>query len=185
VVYLGFLFLAAATFELYRERIPIHDGLGVAALAVCLGTLLLGGWFAIGYPLLVYVMVWAACRLPSRLHWIGRKNDYSYGIYIYGLVGQQVLASFGWNRWGYWPYLAMSVTLAWTAAFLSWHLVEKHFLRLKHWTPRRPARLFRARSEPATPSVSQPAPSPPAAIPVPPSRVSEPAASAAPALPVT
>ncbi|NUR60987.1 MAG: acyltransferase [Catenulispora sp.] len=143
VVYLGFLFLAAGAMELYKERIPIHDGLGVAALAICLGTLLFGGWFAIGYPVLAYVMVWAACRLPRRLHWVGRKNDYSYGIYIYGLVGQQVLASFGWNRWGYWPYLALSVSLAWTAAFLSWHLVEKHFLKLKNWTPARPVRPTR------------------------------------------
>ena len=143
VVYLGFLFLAAASVELYKERIPIHDSLGVAALAICLATLRFGGWFAIGYPVLVYVMVWAACRLPRHLHWVGRKNDYSYGIYIYGLVGQQVLASFGWNRWGYWPYLALSVGLAWAAAFLSWHLVEKHFLKLKNWTPELLARRLR------------------------------------------
>ncbi|MFD0630763.1 acyltransferase family protein [Catenulispora yoronensis] len=64
VVYLGFLFLAAASLELYRERIPIHDGLGIAALLICLGTLILGGWFAIGYPVLTYLIVWAACRLP-------------------------------------------------------------------------------------------------------------------------
>ena len=144
IVYLGFLFFAAGSLELYRDRVPIHDGLGLAALALSLGSLLLGGWFVIGYPAFVYSMVWAACRLPRWTHWVGRKNDYSYGIYIYGLVGQQVLASFGWNRWGYWPYLAMAVTAAWTAAILSWHLVEKHFLKLKHWTPQRPARWLRA-----------------------------------------
>lgn len=156
VVYLGFLFLAAASFELYKERVPIHDGLGLAALAVCLTTLLFGGWFAIGYPVLVYVIAWAACRLPRWLHWVGRKNDYSYGVYIYGLVGQQVLASFGWNRWGYWPYLALSMTLAWTAAFLSWHLVEKHFLKLKNWTPYRSARLSVV-PEPGTETAAAPA----------------------------
>ena len=140
LVYLGFLFFAAGSLELYRDRVPIHDGLGLAALALSLGSLLLGGWFVIGYPAFVYLMVWAACRLPRWTHWVGRKNDYSYGIYIYGLVGQQVLASLGWNRWGYWPYLAMAMAAAWTAAFLSWHLVEKHFLKLKHWTPQYPAR---------------------------------------------
>jgi len=144
VTYLGFLFFAAAALELYRERIPVHDGLGVAALVLSLGSLLFGGWFVIGYPAFIYLMVWAACRLPRWTHWVGRKNDYSYGIYIYGLLGQQVLASFGWTRWGYWPYLGMSMAAAWTAAFLSWHLVEKHFLRLKNWTPRRPARWARA-----------------------------------------
>jgi peptidoglycan/LPS O-acetylase OafA/YrhL len=143
IVYLGFLFFAAGSLELYRERVPIHDGLGLASLALSLGSLLLGGWFVIGYPAFVYLMVWAACRLPRWTHWVGRKNDYSYGIYIYGLVGQQVLASLGWNRWGYWPYLAMAIAAAWTAAFLSWHLVEKHFLKLKNWTPQYPARRLR------------------------------------------
>lgn len=143
VVYLGFLFFAAGSLELYRDRVPIHDGLGLASLALGLGSLLFGGWFVIGYPAFVYLMVWAACRLPRWTHWVGRKNDYSYGIYIYGLVGQQILASLGWNRWGYWPYLAMAVAAAWTAAFLSWHLVEKHFLKLKNWTPQYPARWLR------------------------------------------
>lgn len=146
VTYLGFLFLAAASFEMYRERIPIHDGLGLAALALSLGSLLLGGWFVIGYPAFVYLVIWAACRLPRWTHRVGQKNDYSYGVYIYGLLGQQTLATFEWNRWGYWPYLAMSVTAAYTAGFVSWHLVEKHFLKLKNWTPRLPARRRSARA---------------------------------------
>src|SRR5258706_3996157 len=43
VVYLGFLFLVGATVELYRERIPVHDALGVASAIVFLVTLHYGG----------------------------------------------------------------------------------------------------------------------------------------------
>ncbi|MEV0563274.1 acyltransferase [Dactylosporangium sp. NPDC050588] len=137
LMYLGFLFLAGAVMELYRDRVVIHDGAGFAALAALAGSLLFGGFFVIGFPALVYTLIWASVRLPAGLRWIGRRNDYSYGVYIYGFIGQQVFAGLGWNRWGYLPYIAMSLAAAFGAAALSWHLVERRVLALKDWTPRR------------------------------------------------
>ncbi|MEU7586596.1 acyltransferase [Micromonospora sp. NPDC049230] len=135
IVYLGFLFALGATFDLYRERVPISDVLGIGA-AVALGlSLLVGGFFVIGLPAFAYLLVWLSVRLPRQVHWVGRKNDYSYGIYIYGFIFQQLMASLGWNRWGYVPFAAMSVAVAFAAAFLSWKLVEQPALRLKDWTP--------------------------------------------------
>ncbi|MET7425101.1 acyltransferase [Dactylosporangium sp. NPDC005555] len=136
LMYLGLLFLTGAAAELYRDRVVIHDGAGVASLAALAGSLLFGGFFVIGFPALVYALIWAAVRMPPALRWIGRRNDYSYGVYIYGFIGQQVLAGLGWNRWGYLPYIAMSLVLAFAAAALSWHLVERRVLALKDWTPR-------------------------------------------------
>jgi peptidoglycan/LPS O-acetylase OafA/YrhL len=135
IVYLGFLFAFGATLDLYRERVPINDALGVGS-ALALGlSLLFGGFFVIGLPAFAYLLVWLSVRMPRGLHWVGRKNDYSYGIYIYGFLFQQVMASLGWSRWGYVPFAAMSVAAAFAAAFLSWKLVERPALRLKDWTP--------------------------------------------------
>ncbi|WCN78785.1 acyltransferase family protein [Micromonospora sp. LH3U1] len=135
IVYLGFFFAFGATLDLYRERVPINDALGIGS-AVALGlSLLFGGFFVIGLPAFAYLLVWLSVRMPRQLHWVGRKNDYSYGIYIYGFVLQQVMASLGWSRWGYVPFAAMSVAAAFAAAFLSWKLVERPALRLKDWTP--------------------------------------------------
>jgi peptidoglycan/LPS O-acetylase OafA/YrhL len=135
IVYLGFLFAFGATLDLYRERVPINDALGIGS-AVALGlSLLFGGFFVIGLPAFAYLLVWLSVRMPRQLHWVGRKNDYSYGIYIYGFVFQQVMASLGWSRWGYVPFAAMSVAVAFAAAFVSWKLVERPALRLKDWTP--------------------------------------------------
>jgi hypothetical protein len=136
IVYLGFLFLLGGVLDLYREHIPIHDALGVASAVVFVGTLLTGGFFVLGLPAFAYLLIWLSVRMPRRLHWVGRKNDYSYGIYIYGFVGQQVFASLGLGRWGYVPFAAISVVMAFVAAYLSWHLVERHALALKGWTPR-------------------------------------------------
>lgn len=140
LIYLGFLFLVGTCFELYRDRVPVHDLLGWASAAVLAGTLLTGGFFVLGLPAYAYLLVWLSVRLPSALHKVGRKHDYSYGIYIYGFVGQQVLALVGANRWGYGPFALLSLAVATVLAFLSWHLVENPALRLKHWTPRLPGR---------------------------------------------
>ncbi|MGS2613475.1 acyltransferase family protein [Micromonospora sp. LZ34] len=135
LVYLGFLFAAGATLDLYRERVPISDGLGVGS-AVLLGlSLFFGGFFVVGLPAFAYLLVWLSARMPRRLHWVGRSNDYSYGIYIYGFLLQQVMASLGWSRWGFVPFALMSVAAAWAVAFLSWKLVERPALLLKDWTP--------------------------------------------------
>ncbi|NJC12331.1 acyltransferase [Micromonospora profundi] len=140
IVYLGFLFAFGATLDLYRERVPINDALGIGS-ALALGlSLLFGGFFVIGLPAFAYLLVWLSVRMPRQVHWVGRKNDYSYGIYIYGFIFQQVMASLGWSRWGYVPFAAMSVAAAFAAAFVSWKLVEQPALRLKDWTPRFVAR---------------------------------------------
>ncbi|MEV0129796.1 acyltransferase [Dactylosporangium sp. NPDC050688] len=137
IMYLGLLFLGGAVLELYRDRVVIHDGAGLACLTALAGSLLFGGFFVIGFPALVYVLAWAAVRMPPALRRIGRRNDYSYGVYIYGFVGQQVFASLGWSRWGYLPYIAMSLAAAFAAAALSWHLIERRAMALKDWTPHR------------------------------------------------
>ncbi|MDG6108751.1 acyltransferase [Dactylosporangium aurantiacum] len=135
MVYLGFLFLAGALVELYADRLPLRGWAGAVAVVLLATSLLAGGFFVVGFPALVYALVWAGARMPRRLRRIGRRSDYSYGIYIYGFVIQQVFAGYGWNRWGFWPYTALSLPATVTAAALSWHLVERHALRGKDWTP--------------------------------------------------
>ena len=165
VVYLGFLFLLGATFELYSERIHIHDALGVASAVVFIGSLLFGGFYVFGFPAYGYLLIWLGVRLPRIAHRVGQKNDYSYGIYIYGFVGQQVLVSLGCSRSGFMPFVAMSLAVAAIAGFLSWHLVERRAMSLKDWTPRLPRRRATqpAPAAPAAP-VAEAAPAAPAAV---------------------
>jgi peptidoglycan/LPS O-acetylase OafA/YrhL len=135
LIYLGFLFLLGSIFDVYAEKIPVHDGLGVLSAVVFVGSLVGGGFYVIGFPAFAYLLVWLGVRMPKQLHWIGRKNDYSYGIYIYGFVGQQIFASLGYGRWGFLPFVGISMVAAIGAGYLSWHLVEKHAMGLKRWSP--------------------------------------------------
>jgi hypothetical protein len=136
------MFLLGAVATLFARRIPINDVLGGAALVatgVLLGTGHRSGLFAIAFA---YTVLWAAVRLPSALHRVGARNDYSYGVYIFAFPVQQVLADAGLYRAGFVAYTAATVLLTGLAAYCSWHLVEKRALRLKdvslpvRWLPR-------------------------------------------------
>ncbi|MEH0544875.1 acyltransferase [Streptomyces sp. B21-105] len=131
VIYLGFAFALGALIEVYRERIPVSDPLGFASLAVLLGSLHYGYLFTVGIPAFAYLLVWLAIRLPASFRRVGARNDYSYGIYIYGFLVQQTLAMLGYNRWGMPAYLSLTLVVTLLFAVASWHLVERPAMRLK------------------------------------------------------
>ncbi|MEV5971830.1 acyltransferase [Streptomyces sp. NPDC051921] len=131
LIYLGFAFALGAVIELYKERVPVSDPLGLAALAVLLGSLHYGYLFTVGIPAFAYVLVWLAIRLPAVFRRVGARHDYSYGIYIYGFLVQQTLALIGWTRWGMGAYLALTFAFTVLLAMASWHLVEHPMMKLK------------------------------------------------------
>lgn len=137
LLHYGFMFLLGALAELYRDRVPISDAFGVAALVVVGAFAADGALFGPALVAYEYVILWLAVRLPARLHAVGQRNDYSYGVYIYAFLVQQVLARFGVPGWGPLPYLLASALVSLALAALSWHLVERRALRLKDWTPGR------------------------------------------------
>lgn len=137
VIYLGFAFALGAVIELYRERIPVSDVLGIAALLALLVSARFGFLFVVGLPAFAYFLVWLAIRLPAPFRRIGARHDYSYGIYIYGFVVEQALVILGFARWGLLPYLGLSLAVTVVLAMLSWHCVEGPAMRLKDLGGRR------------------------------------------------
>ncbi len=134
---LTLIFMLGACLALYADRIPLDDRLGLFCLAIVVFTVFKGGFGTLGFPAFAYALMWLAARLPDTLKKIGSKNDYSYGIYLYGFLVQQVLAYLGWTKWGYFPYMFASLAISVGLAWLSWHLVEKPALSLKGRGPGR------------------------------------------------
>lgn len=133
----GFIFFIGATLAVYSHLIPFDHRFGVVAGLGSLVLLRYGGFNTVGYLLFAYFVLYLAAALPQRVQWIGQKNDYSYGVYLYGWVMQQVLAFLGVHRWGYVPFALLSLLAAFGCAWVSWHLVEKQALKLKDWGPGR------------------------------------------------
>ena len=134
---LAYTFLSGAAIAVYAKRIPFHAGLGILAFLVVAYTLWKGGFVIFGPPAIAYFFLWLAAVLPKPFQVIGSRNDYSYGIYIYGFLVQQMLSFFHINEWGYILYTALSLVISFALAWLSWHGVEKWAMRLKDWGPGR------------------------------------------------
>ncbi|MCX7521027.1 acyltransferase [Microbacterium sp. STN6] len=134
-VFLTMTFLLGSCIALYPQFVPYDNRLGALSALVVLGTLRLGGFQTIGTLAAVYLVLFVAAWLPNGFQRVGAKNDYSYGVYIYGFLVQQSLAYFGVTKWGFAPYFLLSLALSAGCAWLSWHLVEKQAMLLKNWGP--------------------------------------------------
>lgn len=142
LVNLALIFMIGACIAVYADKILLNDRLGWLCVAVCAYTVFRGGFQVIGFPAFAYGIMWFAARAPERFKRVGSKNDYSYGLYLYGFLVEQVFAYFGWWKWGYFPYMLISVAATLVAAFVSWHLIEKPALRLKDWGPGRGVKFW-------------------------------------------
>jgi len=82
--------------------------------------------YFISLPLLVN----AVAKIKGKTNYAGKYGDFTYGTYIFSFPVQQILIRQGILN----PYLIYFLTLAIVLllAILSWNLIEKRFLRLRH-----------------------------------------------------
>ena len=130
-------FMVGACLAVYAKRIPYATGLGVASGLIMLLTMHYGGFALVGTIAGVYFVLYLGARLPAFFHRVGATNDYSYGVYIYGFLVEQVLAFFGLYHLGYVPFSLIALVISLGFAWLSWHLIEKRAMSLKSWGPGR------------------------------------------------
>lgn len=135
-------FMLGACIAVYSKSIPYSNGLGVLSALVFLYTLHAGGFQQLGVPAGVYLVLYLGARLPRVLQRVGAKNDYSYGVYIYGFLVEQILARVGLYKLGYFPFVLGTLVLSLGMAWLSWHVIEKRAMSLKDWGPGRGLRYW-------------------------------------------
>lgn len=130
----GLLFVTASAAALYSQVVPVHRALAaLSALLVGAGLLLLPDYRALAAPAFVYLVLYAAVRLPLR-HDLA--TDLSYGVYVYHWPVYVLGVQIGLAAWGWPAFAAVCLALTLASAALSWHLVERPALALKAWVPR-------------------------------------------------
>jgi peptidoglycan/LPS O-acetylase OafA/YrhL len=128
-------YLAGVAAYLFRREIRFRWYLATAAAVMVVGT----GWFdpsimrALAPVLLGYLLLYAGLATQFGVHRFGAHGDFSYGIYLYAFPIQQLLVKFGHFSSGSLFLLAWPLSIL--AGFLSWNLVERHFLPLKSPAP--------------------------------------------------
>jgi peptidoglycan/LPS O-acetylase OafA/YrhL len=144
-------FLAGTVLYLYGDAIVIAWRLGIPA-GLATVVLSLAGQGATLTPLCIaYLCLWAGAAGPAWARKVGARNDFSYGVYLYGFPVQMSLAALGVAAWGVFAYASMGLLVTTLFAAGSWFLVEKQALKLR--LPRRGS--DRAGRDPGSVPVSQ------------------------------
>lgn len=124
-------FLAGTTFYLYRDAIQFSPGLTVATVMAVGAAAILPPIGKLVFPLgITYLLFWFSFHAPFHFdHW-ARYGDFSYGIYLYAYPIQQLLVQ---RIPGISPMtlFMLATPLSVIAGALSWHLIEKRFLKFK------------------------------------------------------
>jgi peptidoglycan/LPS O-acetylase OafA/YrhL len=139
---LGFLFFVGASIGAYAHKIRFITWVGIVSGLIVVVSLFAGGWKILGYAAMPYFLLWVATILPKRVQWIGQKNDYSYGIYLYGFLVQQTTAYFGLHKLGLELWIVLSMVTSFGLAWLSWKLIERPAINLKSIGPGRGFRFW-------------------------------------------
>jgi len=118
-------FLAGAVLFLYAERVTISHKLALAAAVIFVAVALLGHGGSLGGLPVAYLCMYAGIMLPKWFQKVGRDNDISYGMYLYGFPVQHLLVAFGVAGAGQAVYSLASVLATVPLAAASWFLVER------------------------------------------------------------
>ena len=126
--------------QLYIDKIPFDDRLGIGMLLLAGFCWWQGGWFLFGQFAFAYGLIWFGARVRALSGW-DRHADLSYGIYIAGWPVMFLAAAYGLPSAGWFVYLLVVVVVVHVYAYASWMLIEKPALDLKNWMPRSLARI--------------------------------------------
>ncbi len=132
-----YYFFVGAIFYIWRDRIPYSLWLFVPAVLLTYFLMFSTRTVYIYPVLLTYITVFIGLTaLPT--HRLITSGDYSYGIYLYGFpISQTIVASVPALQNNLFGLLLSSIVCTGLFAFMSWHLVEKRFLRLrKYFSPK-------------------------------------------------
>lgn len=116
-------FFTGVAVAAYRENVVL-DARGAALLGVALlAALKFGGFFLIAPVVLPLFLLHLGHAFSCRL-----RHDFSYGLYIYGFVAQQIVAALPLLRSSASVFFVASSSLALALAVASWFGVERRFL---------------------------------------------------------
>jgi len=128
-------------------RLRMHLSLKITWIGFACGLLVAAALLPYGWPLFfpiagAYLVLAFAYHPAIRLHGWSRYGDFSYGTYLYGFPVQQVIVRWIGHPVSPWMLFSLATPATLVCAGISWHIVEKRFLRRGHRTPvNKPATL--------------------------------------------
>lgn len=131
MIYLFNYYLGGMTVYVYR------DELSFSKIKAWIAFVLMVAFIMIGLPKFalatfgVYVLFYVSFFIKLILDNFTKYGDFSYGIYIYAFPIQQAVVHITEGKIGFVTNLLVVFIITLGYSFLSWHLIEKHALKLK------------------------------------------------------
>jgi peptidoglycan/LPS O-acetylase OafA/YrhL len=134
-------FFSGATLRAFQHRVPVSFAMFTGIVVALVLSAVSSGFLWLYKLSFAYVVLYLALVPRGWALKFNRTGDYSYGIYIYAFAVQQALV-FAIPGISAVKLLICSFPLTLVLAMLSWHLVEKRGLTLRHlYTERKSSRL--------------------------------------------
>jgi peptidoglycan/LPS O-acetylase OafA/YrhL len=129
-------YLAGVVAWRYRDVLQFNAiGGAVALIGLAVTCAVPHGW-TVGLPVFgAYFLLWLSLESKLPVVRTSRFGDFSYGLYLYAFPIQQLIVWKAGGSMNPWLLLAISLPVSLIAGALSWHLVEKWFLRVAHRVP--------------------------------------------------
>lgn len=136
-----YYFYCGSIFFLWRDSIRYNALLCAGSVCAVYGLMFWAHGVYLAPLPLTYITVFLGLTAFPQFRFV-RSGDYSYGIYLYGFPISQVLATvFPALRGNYLALFSAALLCTGLFAMASWHLVEKHFLKLRRFFSPKSARI--------------------------------------------
>jgi peptidoglycan/LPS O-acetylase OafA/YrhL len=90
-------------------------------------------WIEVTAPLFFSALLFKIAFLSGRhSNYITRHGDFSYGLYLYGYIVQNILYQYGATSLGVVAFIILSILLTVPFAVFSWYAIESRALKLKN-----------------------------------------------------
>lgn len=124
------MYLAGVVFYRFRSHLSLRRRWILLAIVGMVAAALLPQGWSLMFPVVGAYLVLVFAFHPSiRLHDWNRFGDFSYGTYLYAFPVQQLLMHWIGHPISPWKLFSLAAPATIGCAALSWHLVEKRFLR--------------------------------------------------------
>ncbi len=126
-------FFLGACYYLFRDKIIRSNFLALLSAIVLIISCIWTNDVVLVLPITCsYLLFYFAFHPNIDFSQFAKKGDFSYGVYLYGWPAQQSVMYILYNYLDAHRLFFISLPLAFVAAYLSWHCIEKTFLKLKY-----------------------------------------------------
>jgi peptidoglycan/LPS O-acetylase OafA/YrhL len=134
------MYMAGIVFYRFRAHLSLKSSWILVACGLLVAAALVPCGWPLFFPVAGAYLVLAAAYHPAiRLHGWSKYGDFSYGTYLYAFPIQQQLMRWIGHPVSHWVLFGLATPVTLVCAIISWHGVEKWFLRRAHRPPLRPA----------------------------------------------